>query len=237
LIRLNRPEHGNSVDDAMHSELTRIFRDVQSDPDTRVAVLTGAGSAFCLGGDSSPTRTFTTLTGLSPIEEARLIVEGLLDLDKPLIGAVNGDAVGLGSILASLTDVAFIDRSARIGDRHVAGGVTAGNGSAALWPALIGVNRAKYLLMNAELLPAEQACRLGLVHEVVDDGSALEAALGLAGRWAEMPQFALRSTKAVLNAHLRAAAAVAFRYGLALEEQALAGPEFEAVLAARRSST
>jgi enoyl-CoA hydratase/carnithine racemase len=235
VIRLNRPEHGNSVDDAMHSELTRIFRDVQSDQNTRVAVLTGAGSAFCRGGDSSPSRTFTTLTGLSPIEEARLIVEGLLDLDKPLICAVNGDALGLGSILASLADVAFMDRSARIGDRHVAGGVTAGNGSAALWPSLIGVNRAKFLLMNAELLTADEACRLGLVHEVVDDGTALEAAVSLASRWAELPQFALRSTKAVLNAHLRTAAGVAFRYGLALEEQAMAGPEFQAVLAARRS--
>jgi enoyl-CoA hydratase/carnithine racemase len=235
VIRLNRPEHGNSVDDAMHSELTRIFRDIQRDQTTRVAVLTGAGRAFCLGGDSSPSRTFTTLTGLSPIEEARLIVEGLLDLDKPLICAVNGDALGLGAILASLADVAFMARSARIGDRHVAGGVTAGNGSAALWPALIGVNRAKFLLLNAEVLAADEACRLGLIHEVVDDGAVLEAALSLAARWAELPQFALRSTKAVLNTHLRAAAAVAFRYGLALEEQAMAGPEFQAVLAARRS--
>ncbi|MFC7496964.1 MULTISPECIES: enoyl-CoA hydratase/isomerase family protein [unclassified Nocardioides] len=234
-IRLNRPEHGNSIDDTMHSELTRIFRDIQAHEGTRAAVLTGAGSSFCMGGDSSPTRTFTTLTGVTPIEEARMIVESLLDLDKPLVCAVNGDALGLGAILASLADVAFIERSAHIGDRHVAGGVTAGNGSAALWPAIIGLNRAKFLLMNAELLTAEEACRLGLVHEVVDDGTSLQAALALATRWAELPQFALRSTKSVLNAHLRTAAAVALRYGLALEEQAMAGPEFQSALAARRA--
>lgn len=234
-IRLNRPEHGNSIDDTMHSELTRIFRDVQADQSTRVAVLTGAGSSFCTGGDSSPTRTFTTLTGFSPIEEARMIVESLLDLDKPLVCAVNGDALGLGAILASIADAAFVERSARIGDRHVAGGVTAGNGSAALWPAIIGLNRAKFLLMNGELLTADEACRLGLVHDVVDDGAALETAVALATRWAELPQFALRSTKAVLNTHLRTAAAVALRYGLALEEQAMARPEFQSVLVARRA--
>jgi enoyl-CoA hydratase/carnithine racemase len=196
-------------------------------------VLTGAGDAFCVGGDSSPTRTFTTLTGLTPIQEARLIVETLLDLDKPVIAAVNGDALGLGAILATLADVAFVAPSARIGDRHVLGGVTAGNGSAALWPVLVGLTRAKYLVLNGEVLTGEQAVEIGLAHEVVDD--PLAAALALAARWAALPPFALQSTKSVLNTHLKEAAARALGYGLALEEQAMAGPEFAAVLAKRRA--
>jgi enoyl-CoA hydratase/carnithine racemase len=233
---LDRPDHGNAVDDAMHSELTTVFADMRRDSRVRVVVLTGAGDTFCRGGDSSPTRTFTTRTGLTPIQEAKLIVETLLDLDKPVLAAVNGDALGLGAILATLADVAFVARSARIGDRHVSGGVTAGNGSAALWPVLVGLNRAKYLVLNGELLTAAQAVEVGLAHEVVEDGAALSAAHELAARWADLPPFALQSTKSVLNLHLKAAASRALGYGLALEEQAMAGPEFAAVLARRRAT-
>src|ERR1041384_7443697 len=164
-LTLDCPEHGNAVDDAMHSELTSVFADAQRDSRVRVVVLTGAGDTFCRGGDSSPSRTFPTLTGLTPIQEARLIVETLLDLQKPVIAAVNGDALGLGAILATLADLAFVARSAHIGDRHVLGGVTAGNGSAALWPAIVGINRAKFLVLNGELLTAAQAVEIGLAHE------------------------------------------------------------------------
>lgn len=234
ILTLNRGDHGNAVDDAMHSELTTVFVDAQQDSRVHTIVLTGAGETFCVGGDSSPTRTFTTLTGRTPIEEARLIVETLLDLDKPLISAVRGDALGLGAILATLADAAFVSPSARLGDRHVLGGVTAGNGSAALWPVLVGLSRAKFLVLNGEVLSASSAVECGLAHAVVDD--PLAGAVELARRWAGLPQFALRSTKSVLNTHLKAAASLALGYGLGLEEQAMAGPEFAAVLAARRAS-
>ncbi|NKQ51639.1 hypothetical protein HFP15_01945 [Amycolatopsis sp. K13G38] len=232
---LNRPEHGNAVDDAMHSELTTVFSRARADSRVKAVVLTGAGTTFCRGGDSSPSRTFTTITGLAPVQEARLIVETLLDLEKPVIAAVNGDALGLGAILATLADVAFVARTASIGDRHVLGGVTAGNGSAALWPLIVGVNRAKYLLLGGEVLTADEAVGIGLAHEVVDDPVA--SATALAQRWARLPQFALRTTKSVLNVHLKAAAGQALEYGLALEEQAMAGPEFAAVLAGRRGNS
>ncbi|MEJ2890645.1 enoyl-CoA hydratase/isomerase family protein [Actinomycetospora aeridis] len=235
-LTLDRPEHGNAVDDAMHSELTRLFVRARADDRVRAVVLTGAGEDFCRGGDSSASRTFTTLTGLTPVQEARLIVETLLDLEKPVVAAVNGDALGLGAILATLADAAVVARSARLGDRHVAGGVTAGNGSAALWPAILGVNRAKRLVLGAEVLTAEEAVAMGLATEVVDDAAVLATATATARHWAALPPFALQSTKRVLNLALKDAAARALDYGLALEEQAMAGPEFAAVLAARRRS-
>ena len=235
-LTLDRPEHGNSVDDELHSELAQVFAAVRAERAVRVVVLTGAGPAFCVGGDSSPTRTFTTHTGLTPIQEARLIVETLLDLEQPLIAAVNGDAFGLGAILASLADVAFVAESARIGDRHVLGGVTAGNGSAALWPAIVGLNRAKWLVLNGEVLSAAEAVGCGLLHRVVPDGTALDEATALARRWAELDPRAVQSTKSVLNLHLKAAAATALQTGLAWEEQILESPEYRARLAARRAS-
>jgi enoyl-CoA hydratase len=235
-LTLDRPEHGNSVDDDLHSELAQVFTAVRADRSVHAVVLTGAGPAFCVGGDSSPTRTFTTRTGLTPVQEARLIVESLLDLDQPLIAAVNGDAFGLGAILASLADVAVVAESARIGDRHVRGGVTAGNGSAALWPVLVGLNRAKYLVLHGEVLSARQAVDIGLLHRVVPDGTALREAQALAADWATLEPAAVRSTKAVLNLHLKAAAATALTTGLAWEEQILESPEYRAKLAARRDA-
>ncbi|MEJ2861705.1 enoyl-CoA hydratase/isomerase family protein [Actinomycetospora flava] len=181
-LTLDRPEHGNAVDDAMHSELTRLFVRARADERVRAVVLTGAGDTFCRGGDSSASRTFTTLTGLTPVQEARMIVETLLDLEKPVVAAVNGDALGLGAVLATLADAAVVARRAHLGDRHVAGGVTAGNGSAALWPAIIGVNRAKRLLLGAEVLTAEEAVAVGLATEVADDPAVLATATALARR-------------------------------------------------------
>ncbi len=221
VLTLNRPEHRNSVDDRMHSELTAVFVDLRRTKEVRAAVLTGAGEAFCSGGDSSPSRRFETFTGLTPVEEARAIVESLLDLDQPLVAAVNGDALGLGALLATLADVAFIERSARIGDAHVRGGVTAGNGTSAVWPLLVGVNRTKDLLFGSKLLPAEEAVRIGLVQELVDDGEALPRAIELAREWAAFPVAALQTTKRAVNVHLRAAVAQVLPFSLALEEQTL----------------
>jgi enoyl-CoA hydratase/carnithine racemase len=222
LVSLNRPQHGNAVDDRMHSELTEVFRALRRDPAVEAVVLTGAGGAFCVGGDRSPDRRFETFTGLTPIEEALEIVDGLLDLDRPVIAAVNGDALGLGAILASMADASFVARSARIGDQHVRGGVTAGNGSTAIWPLLIGVNRAKRLLMGAELLSAQEAAEIGLVSEVVEDGDAVARATEVAREWAALPAYALRTTKRALNAHLKLAVQQVMPLALALEEQSLA---------------
>ena len=96
LATLNRPEKRNAVDDTMHRELGQLPRDADADPEVRVLLITGAGRAFCAGGDFSG--------GLTPNErmwlEARRVVDGMLDCQKPIITAVNGYAMGLGSTVA-----------------------------------------------------------------------------------------------------------------------------------------
>lgn len=219
VLTLNRPAHANRVDDRMHSELATLFGAVRADKSIRAAIITGAGDTFCAGGDGGPDRTFQTLTGLTPIEEARMIVDGILDLDQPLVAAVNGDALGLGALLATLADASFVVPGARIGDRHVAGGVTAGNGPVAVWPLLIGLNRAKQLLLSSEVLDAAAAVEAGLITALSADPMA--AARGQAESWAAMPSFALQSTKRALNVHLRDAVSRVMPLALALEEQSL----------------
>jgi enoyl-CoA hydratase len=219
-VTLNRPANRNSVNDVMHSELSLVFRDVRRDRSVRAVVLTGAGGDFCVGGDTGPTRRFESASGLPPFQEAREIVRSLVDLEVPVVAGVQGAAFGLGATLATLADVCIAERSAVFSDEHTGRGVTAGNGPAAIWPLLIGLNRAKHLLLDGTELTAQQAADLGLINVVVADGEARAAALAQARRWAAMSPFALQSTKAVLNQHLRASIDRTLDLGLALEEQA-----------------
>ncbi|MBK7330356.1 MAG: enoyl-CoA hydratase/isomerase family protein [Dehalococcoidia bacterium] len=95
ILRLNRPERLNAVNGAMHSELMALFLDVQADPDVRAAVLTGAGRAFSAGGDFGGGSDMRSKSGLTMMQEARRIVDNLLDCEKPIVSAVNGAAAGL----------------------------------------------------------------------------------------------------------------------------------------------
>lgn len=217
ILTLNRPERLNAVNGAMHSELSTIFAAVQADPDVRAAVLTGAGRGFCAGGDFSGA-SMASKTGLTMMQEARLIVDRILDLEKPLIAAVNGAAVGLGATVALCCDVVIAAENARFGDPHVKMAITAGDGGAVIWPLLIGVNRAKYWLMTGDLMSAGEAMDLGLVARVVPEGQALAEAEALARRLAAGAPYAVQSTKVSVNKLIKSVSNLVLPLSLALEE-------------------
>lgn len=192
-ITMNRPEKLNAVDAAMHAELARVFVDVSNDPDTDIAILTGAGRAFSSGGDlewmqhmiDEPSSFEKTA------REGKQIVFSLLDCEKPVIAKVNGHATGLGATLALFCDVIFASKAAKIGDPHVSVGFVAGDGGAVIWPQLIGYARAKEYLMTGDLMSAEEAARIGLVNHAV----APEELDGHVERFAE--RLARGATKAI----------------------------------------
>jgi enoyl-CoA hydratase len=228
LATLNRPEKRNAVDDTMHRELSQLPRDADADPEVRVLVITGAGRAFCAGGDFAG--------GLHPSPkmwmEARRIVDGLLDCQKPILTAVNGYAMGLGSTLALLGDVVFAARSATFADTHVRRGIAAGDGGQVIWPLLLGVNRAKYYLMTGDRIPAEEAERLGLVNFVVDDDALLDRTLELADRLAAGPALAISASKVAINQYMKMVSNLVLPLSLKLEEWTMATEDFrEAVMA------
>ena len=228
LATLNRPEKRNAVDDTMHRELGQLPRDADADPEVRVLLITGAGRAFCAGGDFSG--------GLTPNErmwlEARRVVDGMLDCQKPIITAVNGYAMGLGSTVAFLGDVVFAARSATFADTHVRMGIAAGDGGQVIWPLLMGVNRAKYYLMTGERIPAEEAERLGLVNFVVDDDALMDRALELADRLAAGPGVAISASKVGVNQLIKMVSNLVLPLSLKLEERTMATEDFrEAVMA------
>jgi enoyl-CoA hydratase len=220
-LTLNRPERLNAVNGDMHSELSTIFLDVQADTDVRAAVLTGAGRGFSAGGDFSGA-SMATKTGLTLMQEARRIVDNILDLEKPLIAAVNGPAVGLGATIALCCDVVIASSNARFGDPHVKMGITAGDGGAVMWPLLMGVNRAKYWLMTGDLMDAKEAYELGLVNKVVEEGKALDEARALAQRLANGPTYAISTTKVSVNKIVKAVSNLVLPLSLALEETSMA---------------
>ena len=144
-ITLNRPDTLNAVDSDMHEELASVFHFAATDAHSDVVVLTGAGRAFSAGGDLQKIAHNAAHPDLfdNDVRHAKRIVSAMLDLDKPLICRMNGHAVGLGATLALFCDVIFAADTAKIGDPHVALGLVAGDGGAAIWPQRIGFGTPK----------------------------------------------------------------------------------------------
>jgi enoyl-CoA hydratase len=218
LITLNRPEVLNATNDRLHWELTQIWLTIDADADTRVAVVTGAGRAFSAGGDlemvennaRDPKRIART------IREASDLVYNMINLDKPIVSAINGVAVGAGLVVALLADVSIMSESARITDGHTKLGVVAGDHAAILWPLLCGMAKAKYYLLTSDFIDGREAERIGLVSLCVPAADLMDRALDVANRLALGSQQAVRWTKRSLNNWLRLAGPI-FDQSIALE--------------------
>ena len=199
----------NAVDEQMHKELARVFLDAQDDDESDLVILTGAGRAFCAGGDTAWFRRQIedprSFRAIAP--EAKRIITSLLDLEKPILCRLNGAAAGLGATIALMSDVIIAADSAVIGDPHVKVGLVAGDGGAVIWPQLIGFARAKELLLTGDLLPAAEAARMGLINHAVP-AEQLDAKVDeVAGKILGNPRWAVRWTKTVANIPLRELAA------------------------------
>ncbi len=218
-VTLNRPDTLNAVNLEMHEELAEVFTFAAMDEGSDVIVLTGAGRAFSAGGDLEHIAHNAAHPELfdNEVRLAKRIVFALLDLDKPIICRLNGNAVGLGATLALLCDVVFAADSARIGDPHVALGLVAGDGGAAIWPQLVGMARAKEYLLTGELLNARQAEQVGLVNHCVPLDELDAAVEAFCDRLLANSRNAVRWTKVLLNLELKRIAHAVMDAGIAYE--------------------
>lgn len=201
VVTLNRPERLNAVSPEMHHELQELFGQVDSDDDTRVVVITGAGRGFCSGGDTKTMAARHQASGepLRVYSRGRHLITTMLSVEKPLVAMVNGLAAGLGATIALFCDAVFMSDAASIGDRHVNVGLVAGDGGAVVWPLLVGPLRAKELLMTGRMLSGQEAYDLGLVNRVVPAAQLCEQTLAFAQEIAAQPPYAVRATKASIN--------------------------------------
>lgn len=235
-IALNRPAKLNAFDAVLHGELPRALAFAAHDPDSDVIVLTGRGRAFSAGGDigwqqaaaDDPTMFETT------VREARRIVFGILDCEKPVIARVNGPAVGLGATVALLCDIVIAAESAYFSDPHVSVGMVAGDGGALIWPQLIGFARAKEYLLTGDRITASDARDIGLINRVAPD-AALDAEVdAFADRLASGAQMAIRYSKVTINTALRQMAGPIMDVGLGYESVTNVSADHHEALAAFR---
>src|SRR5207302_4137066 len=175
--------------------------DVARDPETRVALLRGAGKGFSAGGDlamvEEMTRDFAVRARVW--REAKDLVYNLINCSKPVVSAMHGPAVGAGLVAGLLADISVAARSAKIIDGHTRLGVAAGDHAAIVWPLLCGMAKAKYHLLTCQPLSGEEAERIGLVSLCVADDELHERALAVARQLAAGSQSAIRWTKYTLN--------------------------------------
>jgi enoyl-CoA hydratase/carnithine racemase len=236
VLTLDRPDALNAVNAALHAELARIFVEVRHDAEADVVVLTGRGRAFCAGGDIDWMQAAIDDPALfeETGRQAKEIVFGQLDLDKPLICRLNGHATGLGASLALLCDIIIAQVNAKIGDPHVPVGLVAGDGGALIWPQLVGYAKARHYLFTGELMTAVEAERLGLITRVVPEAELDAAVYGLAEQLLNSPRKALQWTKVVTNLPLKALFQAHFDAGVAYESMSnLTADHQEAVAAFR----
>ena len=245
-LRFDRPSDGvlritldgpglNAVNRDVHRQLADVWRAVDRDPDTSVAVLQGAGKGFSAGGsfelleemiDDWAARTVV-------LREARDLVFNVIDCSKPIVSAIHGPAVGAGLVAALLADVSVAAKGAKIIDGHTRLGVAAGDHAAVCWPLLCGMAKAKYHLLTCAPLTGEEAERIGLVSLCVEDdqvhAKALEVAESLAGGSAS----AIRWTKHALNNWYRDHSSI-FDASWGLEFYGFGGPDVAEGLASHR---
>ena len=225
----------NAVDEALHRDFAALFAGLRRESAARAVVLTGRGKAFSAGGDF---RWFPSLQDSARMEElrrdAKQLVWDLLDVEVPIVAAVNGHAMGLGASIALLCDVIFMADTATIGDPHVRVGLVAGDGGVAIWPLALGPARAKEYLLTGDPLSAAEAERIGLVNRVVPAATLADEAMRFATRLAAGAPLALRYTKLADNKLVKDALNVAFDASTALEVVTFRSADHQEALAALR---
>jgi enoyl-CoA hydratase/carnithine racemase len=207
-ITLNRPDTRNAIDGLdMVDALVATVERVNADPQIRCAILTGAGSAFCAGGNL---KLIEAAEGdLDPRNPARIrfgyrqgiqrIPAAFEALDVPIIAAINGPAVGAGCDLACMCDIRIAGESARFAESFIRLGLVPGDGGAWLLPRAVGYAKAAEMALTGDMIDAADALASGMVSRVVPDADLMTVAKMLAAKIATHPPHALRMTKRLLR--------------------------------------
>jgi enoyl-CoA hydratase/carnithine racemase len=222
-ITLDRPDARNAYSDAMCEQLVAALDALEHDDAIRCVILTGAGKAFHAGGDVKAMKARSGMFAGDPGQLRERYMDGIhavarriAEFRKPLIAAINGPAIGAGLDLACMCDIRIAAASAKLGSTFVAVGLVPGDGGAFFLARVVGFARALELMLSARVIAAEEAQRLGLVHEVVADERLLELAAARAEVIAGHPPLAVQLTKRAAyrswNAELATALELAATY-------------------------
>lgn len=199
-IRLNRPQRLNAVTQQLYDELDHALDRAEADRNARVVLISGEGRAFCVGADLKAHKA-----GRSAFERRQYlkgeqdVCRRLLHLEKPVVAAVNGYALGAGAEIAMAADFMLMAESAEIGLPEISIGNFLGGGVTWLLPRLVGLAKARELVFLGERIKGAEAVRIGLASRVFADAGFLDAARGFALRLAGKAPFSMQLAKAQLN--------------------------------------
>lgn len=222
-----------ATDAGAHAALGTIWTQLAADSDVRAILVRSEGKGFCAGGtmDLVVDLLNSETARQRVMQEARNLVQGMIDCDVPIVSAINGAAVGAGAAVALLADISVASTQAKIIDGHTKLGVAAGDHAAVIWPLLCGMAKAKYYLLTCDVLDGIEAERIGLVSLAVTPGELDAKSRAIARRLARGSRTAQAYTKRSLNHWLRAAWP-AFEHSLAFEMMGFASADAREGLAA-----
>lgn len=195
-IRLNRPDKKNALTREMYSAMADAMAASNDDPAVRAIILTGTGDAFTSGND---VRDFQARAKTNEPTSSGKFLPTISTLKKPLIAAVNGMAIGIGTTMLMHADLIIAAKSATFRMPFTPLGLVPEAGSSLLVPQAIGLRRANAMLLLGEAIDAETAADWGLINQVVDDAALMDMARAMAARLAALPAAAVRATKALIK--------------------------------------
>jgi len=239
-ITLNRPDRLNALTFEVYAELRDLFLALDTEPDVRAVVITGAGRAFCSGGDvvdiigplfsrdAGGLREFTRMTCD--------LIRNIRRCRRPVIAALNGTVAGAGAVIAAACDIRVAAESAKIAFLFVRVGLSGADmGASWLLPRLVGLGRAAEMLLTGEFVDARRAYEIGLYQRLVPDGRALAEATALAESLARGPSPALAVTKAALDSEFTLDLEAALRHEADVQAELMQHPNFREAYEAFRA--
>ena len=219
-ITVNRPKALNALSSEVLDELYAAFTAANDDPEVQIVILTGEGKAFVAGADISQMVNLSTLDGRSMMIKGQNVMNLIESIEKPVIGAINGFALGGGCELAMSCDIRIASEKAKFGQPEVNLGIIPGFGGTQRLPRLVGKGMSKYLIMTAEMIDAQEAYRIGLVEKVVATEELMGVAIKTAKTIMSKAPIAIKAAKLAINNGI----SLDIRTGVAFEGEALVAP-------------
>lgn len=199
ILAINRPNALNALNRSVLLELEAALDDLEKNQEIYVIVMTGEGKAFVAGADIEEMKDMTPAEAKKFAELGSRVFKKIETIDKPVIAAVNGYALGGGCELAMACDIIIAGEKAKFGQPEVGLGITPGFGGTQRLPRIVGTKIAKELLFTGEIIGAEEAERIGLVNKVVPQQMSLQTAIEMGKSIASKGQIAVRNCKSAVN--------------------------------------
>lgn len=199
IVKINNPQSLNALNSTILGELDTLFTELENDSSISVIILTGEGKAFVAGADITEMSSMDAAEGKAFGEKGAKVFRKIELLSKPVIAAVNGYALGGGCELAMCCDIRIASAKAKFGQPEVGLGITPGFSGTQRLPRLVGMGKAKELIFTAEVINADEACRIGLVNSVAEPEELMNTAVAMAEKIAGKAPVAVKYSKESIN--------------------------------------